>query len=98
MKTMTGKRSPRREEAEAIALQALVFLTEDRDRLSRFLLDTGMSPGDLGNAVGSPEALVAVLDHLLGDESLLLVFTSAAGIDPAVVQPARAILDGGRVA
>jgi hypothetical protein len=35
---------------------------------------------------------LAVLDHLLADESLLLVFTASRGITPDTVYPARAVL------
>ena len=58
------------ENAEAIGLAALVFLTEDEDRLGRFLSETGLSPDDLRASAGTREGLVAVLDHLLADESL----------------------------
>jgi hypothetical protein len=82
------------ENAEAIGLAALVFLTEDGDRLGRFLGETGMSPADLGQAAGAPEMLAAVLDHLLQDESLLMVFAASAGIEPAEIAPARIALVG----
>ena len=41
-----------------------------------------------------PETLAAVLDHLLADESLLMVFAAGAGIDPAQILPARTTLGG----
>jgi hypothetical protein len=37
---------------------------------------------------------VAILDYMLGDESLLLTFCQAAGIDPMSVAPAHALLSG----
>ena len=83
------------DEAEAIGLAALVFLTEDADRLGRFLGDTGLSPAELRVAAGTRDGLVAVLDHILSDESLLLVFAAGAGLDPAAVAPAREALGGG---
>lgn len=85
---------PTREDAEALGLAALVFLTEDHARLSRFLTDTGLSPPELGQAAGRSETLVAILAHLTGDESMLLVFAAGAGIDPASVEPARMVLAG----
>ncbi len=84
-----------RENAEGIGLAALVFMTEDGDRLGRFLNETGLSPGDLKASAGTPEGLAAVLDYLLGDESLLMVFAAGAGIEPAAVAPAREVLAGG---
>lgn len=82
------------ESAEAIGLAALVFVTQDEQRLGRFLAETGISPADLGRAAGTPEMLAAVLDHLLQDESLLMVFAADAGILPAKIAPARIALGG----
>ena len=84
--------APSRDEAEAIALSALAFLAEDQDRLIRFMTDTGLAPADLRAIAGRPDMLGAVLDYLLSDESLLLVFAACAGIDPAAVAPAEAAL------
>lgn len=80
--------------AEALGLQALVFLTEDEGRLLRFLTETGMAPEALQSQAGTPATLAAVLGHLLEDESLLLVFTSAAGVDPVDLQSAFLRLGG----
>lgn len=84
-----------RDKAEQIGLAALVFLTEDEDRLGRFLGETGLSPDDLRASAGTPEGLVAVLDHILGDESLLMVFAAGAGLQPGEIGPAREVLGGG---
>ncbi len=83
------------EEAEQIGLAALVFLTEDAERLGRFFNDTGFSPTDLRAVAGTAEGQAAVLDYLLADESLLMVFAAGAGIDPAAIGPARVALAGG---
>lgn len=83
---------PDLERAESIALQALAFLASEPDRLARFLALTGIGPADLRAAVEKPETLAAVLEHLLGDESLLLIFTSGAQIDPAAIAPAHSVL------
>ena len=80
------------DEAEAIALSALAFLAEDQDRLIRFMSDTGLAPAELRAVAGRPELLGAVLDYVLADESMLLVFSAATGIDPASVAPAEALL------
>jgi hypothetical protein len=83
------------EEAERIGLAGLVFLTSDEPRLTRFLADTGLTPHELAAAAGQRETLAAVLDHLLSDESLLLVFAADAAIDPAAVTPAHIKLVAG---
>jgi hypothetical protein len=81
-----------REAAEAIALQGLAFLAEDRGRMLRFLEFTGLEIGELSARAGTPELLSAVLEHLAGDESLLLVFTASRGVAPESIAPAIALL------
>lgn len=83
---------PTAEDAAALALNGLAFLAEDKDRLSRFLALTGLEGEGLRAAADAPETLLAVLDHLLADESLLLVFSTAKGFAPDSVAPARAAL------
>lgn len=83
---------PTAETAATLALTALVFLAGDGPRLGRFLALTGIEPDQLRAAADAPETLLAVLDYLLGDESLLLVFTASIGIAPETVLPARAAL------
>lgn len=94
--TMRGKRegAPTQSEAEGLALQALAFLAEEPTRLGRFLSLTGISPNDLRRAADSPETLVAVFDHLMGDESLLLVFAAERGIAAERLAAAHARLSG----
>ena len=60
--------------AELIGVSALLFLAGDTDRLVRFLTLTGLGPAELRAEARSPRILAAVLEHLLQDESLLLVF------------------------
>jgi hypothetical protein len=80
------------EEAAALALSGLAFLAEDTARLGRFLALTGLGPDQLRALADTPETLLAVLDHLLADESLLLVFAAANGLAPESVSLARATL------
>jgi hypothetical protein len=78
--------------AEQIALDALTFLATDPARLGRFLALTGIGPAELRAAAGTPGLQAAVLDHLLVDESLLLVFAAERGLDPERVALAHALL------
>jgi hypothetical protein len=95
MRTRTGGRSTLdREAAEIIAAQGLAFLTEDRARLHHFLRATGLEPADLRARAGAPDMLLAVLEHLAGDESLLLVFAQARKIAPESIGHAVALLQG----
>jgi hypothetical protein len=80
------------ETAEGIAAQGLAFLAEDPARLSRFLTVTGLTPDQIREQVDAPRFLAAVLEHLVGDESLLLVFAANTSIAPEIVTPALALL------
>ena len=79
--------------AEEIAVSALGFLAADIQRLGRFLALTGIGPGELRAEARTPRVLAAVLEHLLQDESLLLVFAAGNGIAPNLVAPAHAVLE-----
>lgn len=71
-----------RDEAETLGINALQFLASDPERLGRFLALTGIGPAELKASAGEPHLLAAVLDHLLRDESLLLVFAAEYRIAP----------------
>ena len=83
-----------RDDAETLAFQAIGFLAEEPNRIGRFLSLTGMEPTTLMDAAETAPVQVAVLDYLLSDESLLMVFSGHAGVDPTAVTVARALLDG----
>ncbi len=87
----TGKSAA---DAQALAVDALAFLAADLERLGRFLSLTGLAPDTIRQAARSPGFLVAVLDHLAQDDSLLLAFAGNAGHDPRAVLAARAALAG----
>ena len=72
-----------------LAIQALAFIAEDPEKLSRFLDMTGITPDEIRAAAGEPGFLAGVLEHMLTDESLLVAFADSAGIDPAVIARAR---------
>lgn len=83
-----------RDEADVLALKALTFLASDDQRLVRFLRLTGLDTNDLRLRAGEPAILAAVMDHLLADQTLLLVFAADAGVRPETVEEARAVLSG----
>jgi hypothetical protein len=87
-------RTPSQDEAEAFSLMALSFLAEEPTRLSRFLSLTGIAPEELRRAADAPPTLLAVLDYLMGDESLLLMFAAEKGIDAETLVAAHARLSG----
>ncbi len=80
------------EAAEGIAAQGLAFLAEEPARLPRFLTVTGLTADRIREQADTPEFLAAVLEHLAGDESLLLVFAANASVAPETVTPALALL------
>ncbi len=77
-----------------LAIQALGFLAEDPERLGGFLAATGLSGDELRDAAREPNFLAGVLEHMLGDERLLIAFAQSAGLDPADVARASKALGG----
>ena len=84
------------DDAEAIALQALGFLANDLQRLSRFLSLTGIDPEQLRVEAKAQVFQTAMLEYMLDDESLLLTFCQDAGIEPMAVVAAHALMSGRR--
>jgi hypothetical protein len=85
----------RREAAQDLAVAALSFLAEEPDRLGRFLAAAGIAPDRIRAAAREAGFLAGVLDHLSGDEELLIAFARHVDVDPAEVERARAALGGG---
>ncbi len=83
------------ESAETLALKALAWLAEDRDRLGAFLAASGAAPADLARQAGEPAFLGAVLDHLLSSDALVVAFCDAEAIAYDRPMRARAALPGG---
>ena len=84
-----------RPQAEALAVQALVWMAGDAELVGRFLAATGAGPADLRARAAEPEFLGFVLDFLLSDEAALVAFAAAERIPPEAPMRARAALPGG---
>ena len=82
------------EKAQALAVAALSFLAAEPARLGRFLALSGIGPEKVRDAAREPRFLAGVLEHVCGDERLLLDFAADAQIKPAEVERARAALGG----
>ena len=80
--------------AESLAVAALSFLAAEPERLARFLAVTGLAPQSIREAAGEPHFLAGVLDHIAGDERLLLAFASESELDPNDVIRAHDMLSG----
>ena len=91
---MKGPSAQSREAAETLAIQALAFLAEEPERLGAFMAASGIGPDAIRDAAREPDFLAGVLDHMLGDESLLLAFADSAGLDPGSIAKARRALGG----
>jgi hypothetical protein len=100
---MTQRRQPgkssdheRQAAAEGLAIAALGFIAAEPDRLGRFLAMTGIGPESIRDAAREPRFLAGVLDHVAGDEALLLAFAAENEVDPEHVMLARDVLVGRR--
>jgi len=81
--------------AAALAIGALGFIAGDPEQLGHFLALSGIGPDSLRAAAGEPNFLLGVLEHVTGDEALLVAFAGHNGIDPTEVARARDVLAGG---
>jgi len=88
------RRKMRHEDAETLALSALVHIAADEERLSRFLAVTGMDPQSLREEAGKPGFAVGILDYVCGDEPLLVGFAAEQGLSPEAVASAWRMLAG----
>jgi hypothetical protein len=91
---MQKRAPPTRETAEMLAIAALAFIAEEPERLNGFLSVTGIPLEGIREAASQPGFLGGVLEHMLGDETLLLAFADSAGIDPDGIARARSALGG----
>jgi Protein of unknown function (DUF3572) len=85
---------PTRETAEMLAIQALSFIAEEPQSLSRFLDSSGIPAEQIRAAAAEPGFLAGVLAYMLADETLLRAFADRAGIDPAAIAGAASALGG----
>jgi hypothetical protein len=83
-----------KDNAEALAVEALRFLASDAARLVRFLDLSGLNPNSIRSAARDPGFLAGVLEYVNADEALLIAFADLAGIKPSAVERARSVLGG----
>jgi hypothetical protein len=79
--------------AEALALQALVWTLGDPARASRLLDLTGLDPSELRARAGDPSLLAATLGFLESHEPDLIACADALDVKPAALVAARARLE-----
>jgi hypothetical protein len=86
--------SARKDAAASLAIAALGFIASEPEHFGRFLALSGIGPDSLRTAAREPNFLLGVLDHVAGDEALLIAFAAHSGIDPSEVASARDALAG----
>ena len=79
--------------AEALALQALVWTLCDPTRASRLLDLTGLDPAGLRARAAEPALLAAALGFLEAHEPDLIACAEAIGATPAELVAARTVLE-----
>jgi hypothetical protein len=94
VKIRSSRDRARREAAQALAVAALSFLASEPEHLGGFLAASGIGPNEIRDASHDPDFLNGVLDHVSGNEPLLIAFAQQQGIDPAEIERARAALGG----
>jgi hypothetical protein len=84
------------DDAQALAINSLVFLAGDGELLSRFLALTGITADQIRSAASEPGFLAGVLQFYLAHEPTLMRYSEATGTDPALFQEALRLLPGGQ--
>ncbi|NKB84081.1 DUF3572 domain-containing protein [Brucella grignonensis] len=82
-------------DAENLAVEALVWLAQDKDLMPRFLALTGIEVSSIRSAAQEPGFLAGVLQFYLSHEPTLLRFCEETGRDPASIEKAASLLPGG---
>jgi hypothetical protein len=90
---MQRPRTLTQEDAESLAVQAFAFIAADQARIGPFLAATGIGPDMIRAVARDPDFLAGVLDHVAGDDALLVAFAAAAEISPLDVPAARDVLN-----
>ena len=85
------------EEAEILAINALGFLASDGERLQRFIDLSGLDVAAIRAGASNPAFLGGILDHLLADESLLLIFAEEQQVRTERIADLRRKLPGASV-
>ena len=87
----------RQERAEVLALQALAFIASDEDLLLRFIALTGMYVDGLRAVAAETGTLIAVMDFIMFDDSLIVRFAEFVNLGPEIAGQIRYALAGPEV-
>ena len=83
------------DEAQRIAVAALLHVASDEALMTRFISITGIDPGEVRRMAADPAFLAGVLEFLLGHEPDAVAFAEEASVAPEDVGTARVVLSGG---
>ena len=89
------KQITNREEAEQLAIDALLFIANDPELMPRFLNITGINASDIRQAAASNGFLAGVLQFILAHEPTLMSFAEQSGYPPQSIGEAINFLPGG---
>ncbi|QHQ33980.1 DUF3572 domain-containing protein [Algicella marina] len=81
--------------AAELAVSALIWLSEEPDRMGAFLAQTGADAANIRAAAQDPAFLGAVLDFVLLSDEGVLAFAEQHQVPPETIVAARAALPGG---
>lgn len=84
-----------REDAEAVAISTLTYLSETPDLMQRFLALSGIEASAIREAAAEPHFFAGVLKFFLAHEPTLMAFCAAREMEPRMVSGALAQLPGG---
>lgn len=84
-----------REEAEELAVAALLFIANDPELMPRFLNISGINAEDIRKAAASKGFLAGVLQFIMAHEPTLMAFSAQSGYLPQSVGEAVNFLPGG---
>lgn len=81
------------EDAESLALRALVWTLAEPERAMRLLSVTGLDPADLRARAGDRTVLAAVIGFLEAHEPDLIACARDLGVKPEALVQMRGVLD-----
>lgn len=90
-------KTSRNEQAEALAIEALIWLTQEPELMSRFLTLTGIDASAIRDAAREPGFLGGILQFLLAHEPTLMRFCEATQNEPSSIAFAARELPGGQM-
>jgi hypothetical protein len=85
------------DEAQTLAIDALVYLAGDQELMPRFLALTGITADQIRVAAGEPGFLAGVLQFYLAHEPTLVRYCEDTNTDPRHFREALFLLPGGAV-